>query len=226
MAESARRSVSVKLAQHTVELRPERAAYWLERKALLVADLHLGKAETFQRAGLAVPSGHGLADLQRLTKLQAVTGATELYVLGDMVHAKRGLTEKVVEVVGAWLETFPASVTLVLGNHDRNAGRLPAGWRLEQHPEPLLVDSLTLRHLPAPDSGAAVQGHLHPVVSLHSRTDALRLPCFVLEKEQLTLPAFGSFTGGAPVRRTARQLRFAVTETQVVALDRTSQRGG
>ena len=214
----------VRLGESTVELLPERAAYWLEQKTLLVADLHLGKAETFQRAGLAIPSGHGHTDLQRLSDLQERTGAVALYILGDMVHAKSGLTGEVVKVVGGWLETFPASVTLILGNHDRSAGRLPEGWRLELHPEPFSIGGLTLRHSPAPDLGAAVQGHLHPVASLRSRTDALRLPCFVLEEEQLTLPAFGSFTGGALVRRAAGRLRFAVAETQVVALDETSNR--
>ena len=213
----------VSLGEHTLELLPERAAYWVERNALLVADLHLGKAETFQKAGLAVPSGHGLADLERLTALQAATGAAELYILGDMVHARGGLTEQVVEVVGAWLETFPAATTLVLGNHDRSAGRLPAGWRLEPRPEPTDVNGLTLKHLPTNNPGAAVQGHLHPVANVRSRTDALRLPCFVLEKEQLTLPAFGSFTGGAPVRRAAGRLRFAAADTRVVALDGASR---
>ena len=207
------------MGEHTLEVLPERAAYWHEQGALLVADLHLGKAETFQQAGLAVPSGHGLADLQRLTDLRAATGAAEVYILGDMVHAKRGLTGDVVAAVGAWLETFPATVTLVLGNHDRSAGRLPESWRLEQRPEPVDVRGLTLRHLPTGDPGAAVQGHLHPVVKLRSRTDALRLPCFVLERGQLTLPAFGSFSGGASVRRAAGRQRFVVAGAQVIGVD-------
>ena len=212
----------IKLGEATLEL-VERSAYWVEQDALLAADLHLGKAETFQRAGLAVPSGHGFADLQRLSNLQEKTGAAALYILGDMVHARSGLTEEVVSTVGAWLETFPAAVTLVLGNHDRSAGRLPEGWRLEQRPEPFVVEGLTLRHEPAPtDISAVVQGHVHPVVNLRSRADALRLPCFVLEKEQLTLPAFGSFTGGTPVRRAAGRLRFAVANVQVIALDKAS----
>ena len=214
---------SVNVGNHTLELLPERAAYWSGRNAFLVADLHLGKAETFQRAGLAVPSGHGLADLERLAKLQAKTGAAELYILGDMVHARSGLTEEVVEAVRGWLESFPAKVTLILGNHDRSAGRLPDEWRLEQRPEPFTVNGLTLKHSPTADpladTSAAVQGHIHPVLNLRSRTDALRLPCFVLENDQLTLPAFGSFTGGAVVRRAMGRQRFVVAGTQVKAVD-------
>jgi hypothetical protein len=43
-----------------------RALYWPARRALLIADLHLGKADVFRRAGIALPSGGTGEDLQRL----------------------------------------------------------------------------------------------------------------------------------------------------------------
>ena len=50
-----------------LELRPERGLFLPERGALLVADVHVGKAEAFQRRGVPVPSGVGAADLARLS---------------------------------------------------------------------------------------------------------------------------------------------------------------
>ena len=47
-----------------LQLRPERGVYLPERGALLVADVHVGKAEAFQRRGVPVPSGVGDADRQ------------------------------------------------------------------------------------------------------------------------------------------------------------------
>ena len=41
---------------NTLELLPERAAWDPQRRALLVADLHLGKAESFQAQGIPLPS--------------------------------------------------------------------------------------------------------------------------------------------------------------------------
>ena len=44
-------------AGESLVLLGERALYWPTRQALLIADLHLGKADVFRRAGIALPSG-------------------------------------------------------------------------------------------------------------------------------------------------------------------------
>ena len=138
-------------------------------------------------------------------------------MLGDLVHAKRGLTDQLVEDVAAWRETFPADIFLITGNHDRHAGALPESWQLETSAF-LKRRGILLVHAPQEDSEPHMCGHLHPVVNLNSSLEALRLPCFVLEPNRLILPAFGSFTGGLAMRREAGRHLFAVADGEVVAL--------
>lgn len=195
----------------------DRAAYWEDEHALVASDLHLGKAETFQRAGLPVPSGHAAADLARLGALRDATGAERLYLLGDLVHARGGLTDSLVREVASWREGFPAEIHLVSGNHDLHAGGLPSAWRLEGSAE-LERRGLLLVHAPRPGGPPHLCGHLHPVVALRGGLEALRLPCFVLEPERLVLPAFGSFVGGLEMRPRRGRRLFAVADGEVVAL--------
>lgn len=200
-----------------MELLGSRAVYWPEQDALLVADCHLGKAETFQSFGVSVPSGHSLQDLERLDKLQRETGAAKLFVLGDLVHARGGLTKNLVDEVARWRTGFPADITVVLGNHDRHAGGIPEPWQMNVVAEGYEVGGLNLYHQPH-DEGPSVYGHLHPVVWVRSALDALRLPCFVLEQGRLLLPAFGTFTGGLNVVRGPGRRLFAALPDGVVSL--------
>lgn len=197
----------------------DRAAYWEADNALLVSDLHLGKAETFQRSGLPVPSGHAASDLERLSRLAETTNAAKLYILGDLVHAKSGLTDALVAEVQAWRTGFPADIHLISGNHERHAGQLPESWDLEATPD-LEWRGLLLVHQPQETAAPHVCGHVHPVVNLRSALEALRLPCFVLEPTRLTLPAFGSFVGGHALKLAQDRQLFAVADGEVIALTR------
>lgn len=210
-------SVTVTVGETELELLGSRAVYWPAQNALLIADCHLGKAETFQSFGVSVPSGHSLQDLERLDGLQKQTGATQLYVLGDLVHARGGLTENLVSEVARWRTGFPAATTVVLGNHDRHAGGIPETWEMNVVAEGYEVGGLTLYHHPR-DEGPCLYGHLHPVVSIRSALDALRLPVFVLEQGRLLLPAFGTFTGGLNVARGPGRAIYAALPDGVVNL--------
>ena len=208
--------LSVTVGPAELKLLGSRAVYWPAQDALLVADCHLGKAETFQGFGVGVPSGH-LQDLKRLDDLQKQTGAARLYVLGDLVHARGGLTDRLVDEVARWRKGFPADIVVVLGNHDRHAGGIPELWGMNVVAEGYEVGGLKLYHHPH-EEGPCVYGHLHPVVGVKSALDALRLPCFVLERKRLLLPAFGTFTGGLNVARGPGRVLYAALPDGVVNL--------
>jgi uncharacterized protein len=207
----------VRVGQHDLELLPEHAALMIEANTLLVADLHLGKAQTFQTFGLPIPSGHETRDLQRLANLVRKTRAARVVILGDVLHSRVGLRDNLVERIAASFLTLNAEVVLVGGNHDAGLERVAKAAGLIVHRE-LELDGLRLVHKPL-ERGPFVAGHVHPRVTLRLEGDLFKLPCFVLEREGLTLPAFSSFAAGANMpRRTGRQ-RFAVVGETVVALD-------
>ena len=189
----------IEVAGETLHPRGDRTLYLPEHQTLLLADLHLGKAETLQAHGLAVPSGTQADDLTRLGAAARETRAQAIVVLGDMVHARAGLTESVVQSFAAWRQTIDAELVLVRGNHDRVLAEAPPEWRLEIVPEALPLGNLLLRHHPDPAEGFYVlAGHLHPVAKLgNGRGDALRLPCFSIGPDLGILPAFTTLAGGS-----------------------------
>src|SRR5262245_47154694 len=99
-----RGAVEIDVAGERVVLFASRAALWIAARTLIVADLHLGKEETFLEFGIPMPRNVLDETLARLEALVVATGATRIVVVGDLVHARRGMTPHVVERVAAWRE--------------------------------------------------------------------------------------------------------------------------
>ena len=54
----------IELAGRTLWLLAEKAVYWPEQQALLIADIHFGKAAAYRRLGQPVPHGTTDANLR------------------------------------------------------------------------------------------------------------------------------------------------------------------
>ena len=71
----------------TLWLMPDRALYWPARRALLVADVHIGKAASYRALHQPVPRGTTEATLLRLDALLAACECEMLIVLGlSLIH--------------------------------------------------------------------------------------------------------------------------------------------
>jgi DNA ligase-associated metallophosphoesterase len=197
-------------------LLPERAVYWERERALLVADVHLGKAQTFQRAGIPVPQAVHDADLDRLSHLLHRTGARRLIVLGDLFHSSTGFTEELLTRFRRWLDRHELPVTLVGGNHD-----VPLLPQLSQLPIEIVDDAFSLGNITFSHAGMGTgprwSGHAHPVLMLRRGGESLRLPCFWFREEVAVLPAFGAFTGGKAIRPAKRDRVFVVADDRVLS---------
>lgn len=203
-----------------LNLLADRAIHWPARDTLIVADVHLGKDASFRMAGLAVPAGNSAKDLGRLSTLLAATGAKRLVVLGDLVHNRSSHQAELATAFSAWRDLqADLEVLLIRGNHDRHAGATPENWRIQTVNEPFEDGPLTLAHYAQPMGRPHLCGHLHPVVSVRDfDRSAVSLPCFVIDPACLTLPAFGSFTGGLKMERLPDRRIVAATGSSVVAV--------
>ena len=221
-----------------IVLLPGRAAFLPATQTLLVADLHLGKAATFRKAGIPVPEGSAQRDLARLERLIVETAARRLLILGDLFHAAGGCTPEVFAEFAAMRQRIASTaVLLVIGNHDQRIGRLPADLGIDSCLRGLDEPPFHFVHEPAtaldePGRTAfTIGGHLHPTVSIRSPGgDRIADRCFVAEDSMLVLPAFGSFTGGHRIAP-AEGLRFwiarddgVVDVTQLAAFAARSRR--
>lgn len=172
------------------------ALWWPQRRALVVADLHLEKASFFARSGQMLPPYDSAATLADLTALLVATTAREVWCLGDSFHDARGCERLSVADREALRALTAATIwTWITGNHD-------AGGALADHcggrvVDEIEVDGMLLRHEAEPaEPRPELSGHFHPKLRLTLRGRPIARRCFVASATKLILPAFGALTGG------------------------------
>src|SRR3954464_4853174 len=94
----------------------QKAIYWQQEKALIVADVHLGKVGHFRKAGIAVPRDMEQDDLAVLSDLVAEHRPEKIIFLGDLFHSDMNADW---EWLRLWRQQFPKlHIILIKGNHD------------------------------------------------------------------------------------------------------------
>ena len=104
----------------TLVFLPEKALWVEQQRLLLIADVHLGKADHLQAHGIAIPSDGERANLERIAQLSQRWQPAELIVLGDLVHHPKAVSGELEERVVALLGSLNCPITWVEGNHDRH----------------------------------------------------------------------------------------------------------
>lgn len=191
--------------------------------ALLVADYHAGLERALRyRDGVSVHS----REKQRRQRLLSViedTGATELIVVGDLMHSIGEPTYSERTELEALIEAIPSrvEVTVIKGNHDGDIEQWLEGATVHEAPG-TVVDGLALSHghtwPPEAALGASVLviGHEHPQVRLEDSVGGAtvhrvwlrgRLDGTVIAEhldidppernpELIVMPAFNELSGG------------------------------
>lgn len=174
-----------------------RALYWPARETLIVADLHIGKAQDYTPRGTFLPPYEVQDICQRLEKLIVDYKPQRVVALGDSFHRphslehlqpeERACLDALVHSVKSWL--------FIEGNHD--AGLSGSNWKLIASQR---EKSFTLRHQPGNDSLQQIVGHFHPKYKrVFNMRNCMIKPCFAWDEQLLILPAFGTYTGGLDV---------------------------
>ena len=168
--------------------------FWSSRGALIVADLHLEKASWFAMRGQMLPPQDSQATLERLAKLIARTGASEVWCLGDNFHDDEGagrMPDGAVKLLTGL--TGSTRWHWITGNHDENMRDRFGGTILVEAER----DGLILRHqADRNEFRPELSGHFHPKFKAGARGRSVSRPCFVATATKLIFPAFGALTGG------------------------------
>jgi DNA ligase-associated metallophosphoesterase len=213
--------MDIEVKGETLTLYAERAAFWHREGALLIADPHWGKAATFRKGGIPVPSGTTMEGIERLTSLMEKTNPKRVIFLGDLLHAKPGRSKEMFSALETWRNQHThIEVTLVRGNHDRRAGDPPKELYFNCVDAPYVVPPFAFAHHPAVShEGYVIAGHVHPAIRLHGKgRQHERLPCFFFASNYAILPAFGDFTGVADVTPDEGDRVYAIADNNVISI--------
>lgn len=196
-----------------VEALAGRAAWIAATRTLVVADVHLGKGESLAALGAPMPLCMHAPLLARWAQLVISVRAARVVIVGDLLHARAGLTRLLIDEIGAWRREALAGVEVVLipGNHDRSHAAVASAWDIVVREASVREGHVLFVHDPAdvaPQSllagDVAICGHVHPVVCVGGLHGSLRAPCFVVDQAAgggsvVILPALTDFSRGASV---------------------------
>ena len=206
-------------------LSSDRVLYYPSENALILSDIHLGKAGHFRKNGIPVPIQINQDNLDRLDSCIQKLNPKKLIFLGDLFHSE---SNSEWDDFRDWRSGHSArSMTLVLGNHELYSAQKYEGLGLEVA-NWIDINGLRLQHEPEntqsrPFNGnsnpASISGHLHPGVKLAGKgRQSLILPCFAHYEHQLILPAFGTFTGLHLITIKEAQQLYAIAEDELITL--------
>ncbi len=198
------------------QLLQEHAAIWKEKKALLLADLHLGKVSHFRKNGISVPAMAEKNNLWRLADILLKHQPEKVIFLGDLFHSKFNTSwNSFVD----FLNSFPKiEFILIKGNHDIlpeqtfNEAGIKVLDALEIHP-------FLFTHNAVETDLYNIHGHIHPGVRIRgSGRQSLTLPCFHFGIKTGVFPSFGDFTGLYKIKPTKNDRVFVSNGNGVVEL--------
>ncbi len=172
---------------------PSGAVHWPDQDALIVSDLHFGKAARLSSVGgAALPPYDMRATLTKLDADIAATDAARVICLGDSLDFAE-LDTALPEDDLMWLARLQAGRRWdwIEGNHDPGPNSLGGTFRAS-----LDLGGLTLRHIARAGARGELSGHYHPKARIMARGRMIARPCFVVDATRLILPAYGAYTGG------------------------------
>ncbi|BAU53251.1 ligase-associated DNA damage response endonuclease PdeM [Mucilaginibacter gotjawali] len=216
-------TVHFELKNQDLYLLPQKAIYWQQEKALIAADVHLGKVGHFRKAGIAVPLDLEQNELAVLSDLIFEHKAEKLILLGDFFHSDMNADW---DWFVLWRSQFPKlEIILVKGNHDIIDEAHYHHLNIILHDE-LLIGPFLMLHHPLGEkelqsaAGYVFCGHIHPGISLAGKArQHITLPCFAFGASQAILPSFGKFTGRVAIRSVKADKIFAIAKDKVLAID-------
>lgn len=202
----------------SLTLTPEKGIFWNDRNALLISDLHIGKAGHFRKHGIPVPKTLNDNNLSRLSELVRTFEPKQIFILGDLFHSEENdewSTFKKWRADNQHIDMF-----LAIGNHDYHPLEKYEEIGLKCFKEikaaPFLLNH-DLEELHDLESLYPISGHIHPSIRIKGRArQSVRFSCFFFGESHGLLPAFGAFTGTHNITAKSKDKVFAIVEDQIV----------
>ncbi|MCR5861012.1 ligase-associated DNA damage response endonuclease PdeM [Flavobacterium sp. J372] len=190
------------------------ALYWVEKRMLLISDVHLGKISHFRKHGSALPDGAIYKNFLKLDNAVEYFNPEVICFLGDLFHST---LNNEWQLFTDWVNATRLPIILVAGNHDIINPKKYHDLEVQVVSE-WVLDGFLLTHHPEEREGLfTLSGHIHPAVLLSGMgRQFVQLPCFFRSPAQMILPAFGEFTGTYVLEPQEHDIIYAITKEDVV----------
>ena len=192
--------------------------YWVEKRMLLISDVHLGKISHFRKYGSALPGNAIFKNFVKLDNAVEYFNPESICFLGDLFHST---LNNEWDLFTDWVNRTQLPVILVAGNHD-----IISPLKYEELGVTVVsewtINGFLLTHNPEErEDHYTISGHIHPAVLLAGAgRQFLKLPCFFRTPNQIILPAFGEFTGTYVMEPSEEDTVYVITKDIVVEVAR------
>ncbi|MFC2175293.1 metallophosphoesterase [archaeon] len=176
--------------------------------ALVVADLHIGLEQDLHAKGVRLPSLTQRM-LKEIEQLLFETGAKKLFVLGDLKHHIKSISNQEAKEIPLFLSALAerAELKVILGNHDAGIEPLlkgievfgPRGFTYRKHL--LFHGHAKPRPDYAKDAKQLIASHWHPVFEFRDpiggrSVEKMWVEAKAFDKPLLIMPSFNRLLGG------------------------------
>ncbi|MES2484490.1 MAG: ligase-associated DNA damage response endonuclease PdeM, partial [Bacteroidota bacterium] len=179
-------TLEIKINNHNFVMHCSGALYWVEKRMLLISDVHLGKISHFRKHGAAIPDGLIYKNFQKLDSVIQLFKPESICFLGDLFHSSLNSEW---DLFTGWVTKTNLPIVLIAGNHDIISPHKYQNINIITVSE-WAHDGFLLTHYPEDRQGHfTLCGHIHPAVQLRGMgRQFLKLPCFFRTENQMILP--------------------------------------
>lgn len=170
---------------------------WMPKsRTLVVADLHLGKGQSFAADGNLLPPYDNRETLRRLKADIERWDPNRAVLVGDSFHHPDSADMLEDEHRELLLQLAHGREWIwITGNHDAQAfhrqhelvGTVVEHWT---------AAGIRFTHEPESIRGYHIFGHLHPKIRVQLQGRRISGKCFIVSDSALICPAYGAYTGG------------------------------
>lgn len=207
-------TLEIEINNQTFILHNTGSLYWVDKRMLLISDVHLGKISHFRKHGMALPTGAIFKNFTNLDLVVNYFNPEKICFLGDLFHSS---INNEWQFFGNWVNTTTRPIILIAGNHDIIDPMRYDELNIHVVSE-WFIDGFLLTHKPEEREGAFnFAGHIHPAVQLMGGgRQFLKLSCFFRSSNQMILPAFGEFTGTYVLQPQNDDIVYVVTKEGII----------
>lgn len=186
----------INFAGNIFKFLPEGALFWINKKTLIIADLHLEKGSSYFKEGQFISPKDTSENLRKLENCVDKIKPKIIIFLGDTFHDKYSLKR----ISNKNLEKFKNLFShfkcyLISGNHDEDIIDSDLDFLVD-----LKIDGIKFVHKKSNLDKFEISGHFHPIAVVKYKGIKIKNKCFVCTKKKIILPSFGTYTGGLNVK--------------------------